>query len=47
MKKKKLTGGSAFDSLMAKIVQVPKAEADRADKAWRKARKRKKKQKSD
>lgn len=47
MKRKKLTGGSAFDTLMGKLAHVPKAAADQADKAWRKARKRKKKRKSD
>jgi len=30
---KKPTGGKAFDELMGKLVQVPKKELDRAEKA--------------
>lgn len=45
-KAKTLHGGAAFDSLMGKLVQVPKKEADKKERAWRRSR-AKKKAKSD
>jgi hypothetical protein len=43
MAKKKPLGGKAFDSLLRKLVQVPKKEADRqASKDARRKAKRKK-----
>ncbi len=46
MKPKILDGGKEFDSLLRKLAQVPKEEADRKTRATKKARaKRKKKPK--
>lgn len=38
---KKLSGGDAFDSLMGKLVQVGKKDADRVHRAWKKKRAKK------
>ena len=39
---KVITGrGAAFDSLMEKLAHVPKAEADKAEKSWKKSRAKK------
>ena len=40
---KKLQGGEAFDDLMGKLAHIPKAEVDKAGKAWKKARAKSKK----
>jgi hypothetical protein len=44
MARKELSGGPAFDSLMGKLIQVPKRELDRrlAKRKQRKARRKKK-----
>lgn len=42
-KPKKLTAGPATDSLLSKLLRVPKSEADAAAKQWKKSRKKKKK----
>ena len=42
-KPKKLTAGPATDSLLSKLLRVPKSEADKAARDWKKARKKKKK----
>lgn len=41
MAKKQLKGGAAFDSLMGKLAHVPKSEADKAEKSWKKSRAKK------
>lgn len=41
MARKKLKGGAAFDSLMGKLAHVPKSEADKAERAWKKSRAKK------
>lgn len=45
MNAKQPTGGEPFDSLMRKLAQVGKADAEKQDRAWRKARKQKRKRK--
>lgn len=41
MARKKLRGGTAFDSLMGKLAQVPKDEAEKAERSWKKSRAKK------
>lgn len=41
--RKKPSAGKAFDSLLGKLVRVPKAEADSAAKQMKKQRQKKKK----
>lgn len=41
-KTKKLQGGTAFDSLMGKLVKVPKKEVEKKERAWRRSRDKKK-----
>lgn len=38
---RKLRGGAAFDSLMVKLVQVPKKEVERKERALKKSRAKK------
>ena len=40
---KKLEGGKAFDTMMGKLVQVPKKELDRAEKRYQKKKAKRKK----
>jgi hypothetical protein len=40
---KKPTGGKAFDDLVRKIVQVPKAELDKAERRYQKREAKRKK----
>jgi hypothetical protein len=47
MSRKKLQGGEAFDKLMGKLAQVPKAEIDRAAAKWKAKRAKKKRKKPD
>lgn len=44
MMARKLRGGAAFDSLMGKLVQVPKKEVERKERALKKSRMKKRKQ---
>jgi len=42
MSPKKLQGGEPFDSLMKKLAKIPKVEADKAARVWKKKRTKKK-----
>lgn len=44
-KEKKLTAGKETDSLLSKLLAVPKQEADDAAKRWKRERKKSKKKK--
>lgn len=41
-KPKSLSGGAPFDDLMKKVAQVPKEEADRKAREWKKSRAKRK-----
>ena len=43
MSRQKPTAGAEFDSLLGKLAQVPKEEADRRARQWKKAKKKRKK----